>query len=1400
MGIPDTPSTATPTAPFDLGGGLAVLADTATAIGHAMREAGSLPIAARASALLDAVLAVLRDRVGFDIVWGTLGAAEGVPRALQCLTGPALATEQGDYARLVEPVLASLNFAPAGGRQPFGERLIAPDLPPADGPAAELAAALGLRALLVAPLISRELSGTVGALIAGSRDGALGAGAILGLMEAIGGHLGVAISYGEAVERLRASEERGRILTEGATDGIYMLNAAGLFTYLNPPVERMLGYTQEELVGQHFSVVIAPRALPLATEVMRRAAAGEPLPDRYELDLCRKDGAIRTFEISSSNRYDERTGQFTGRFGIARDITERRRLENELARRNRAVEVLNAIATLSGRTPNLAAFLNEALDRTLAVFDVDCGAISLLNENGQEFVLAAARNYSPALVTQIERLPTRAGIPARVLATAGTIVGRDMATDAALLADAIRAEGIGAYACVALRVQDRPLGLLAVTARDDRVFSQADADTLALVGAQLGAAIENARLSAESLTQRASLEVKTAQLSRLLDVSAGFAANLPLETMLNTVARAIVATLGFGSAHVRVRDDQQGDTLAGVGFCGFTADQIALLYAPTPIAFYQRLLAPQYQLGGLYYIPHDVNRRESFGDDWTVVRQPVAPNWQPGQWHPEDALIAPLYARDGGLLGVIYVDEPAEGRLPDADKLTVLELFARQAALAIENADLYGQIQRDLRRQNALREVIEHISAELDRDRLLELILASAVELLDGNAGALCLVEPQRNIARIVATHNVPGELRDQLVQPGKGMTGRVLATGQAQLVRDYNAVLGPPPFGLDLQSCISVPIQDRGEVVGVFFVGSNTTARHYGPRDVATLELFAKHAALALANARLYEEARAQTARLETLREAIEQISSELDLSALLNRLAISAVRLLDADSGTIALVDEETGTARIEAGYNFAPGALGHRFAAGEGLTGLALARRSPVLIDPEDPQPTVTAIPRPPARAHLAVPIWWQNRLIGTFTLSSGRAGKRFTPGDLETLATLARHAAVAIENAGLYSALQERFSQVQGISAVGTALIAERDLDRVLGTVADQVMSLLSAEGCSIALLEPDEAARIPGQELTLAVVSGIGETLLRGRRLSLANSFTGEAILSGQPVSITSLHDDPHRRAPALAAAGIDVILAVPLQTSERAIGALNVYAHRGRVFGVRDSEIITLFAHQAAVAIENARLHEQGRALAVTEERNRMAREIHDTLAQGFTGIIVQLGVAESLLAEGQEDARARLLTAQNLARTSLQEARRSVWNLRPNSLQGRTLPDAIHAHLTQWQAQTGIAATFTVEGAARPLAAETEETVLRVAQEALNNIAKHAHASMVTATLTIAAETVRLRVRDDGVGVVAATARPDGGGFGLISMRERASRLGGTLELESAPGQGTCVQVEVRG
>jgi len=1394
--ISSAPATVAP----DLGAALALLAESAAHIRSVGRPSDMRSSGERLVALVTPILDLLCARLGCDIAWIVVGDGLSAPELQRCALGSAFPErDAATFAPIGAPLLSSLRRLARQATLPTVVWLIDPALGTSHGVLAESATALALRAAFAVPLLAqREETRLLGVVVVGARSPDILTPDVVQLVELVAGQLGTAIGHAAGTERLRVSEERARLVTEEATDTIYMVDTDGRFVYVNPQVERHLGFTVAEVLGRQFGDFIAPARAPGARESPPHDFSGEADDALYDLDLRRKDGAIRTFEINARNLHDPQCGEFVGRFGIARDITERRRLEHELARRNQALEALNAIATLTGHASDraLEAILDEALGRTLAVYDVARGSLHLLDREGGAFTLAAYRGYGDDYVAAITRLPTDVGIPARALATTSPVVGASLTAELTAVApETVRAEKVGAFACVALRSQERVLGLLSVAWPDAHPVSAADSDTLAVIGAQLGAAIENARLAAEAAASRAGLEVKTAQLSRLLEVSAEFAANRPLDAVLDAVATAIVETLGFGSAHVRVRDER-GGALVGVGFCGYEPGQAELLRTPTPLAFYNRLLDERFRLGGVQYIPHEIDRMAAFGDDWVVVRRTPRSEWRPGRWHPEDALIVPLRGRDGALLGVIFADEPLDGHVPDLEKAALLELFGRQASLAIENGELYAQSRRDLRRQDALREVIEHISAELDLDRLLEQILADAVDLLGGDAGAFGLIDRETGVSRIGTINNMPDDVLHAVIHAGQGLTGTILATGQPVVIDTPTGLAGAGE-GSVIHSCVGVPVFQAEKLVGTFFVGSTDPAQHFGPRDIATLELFAKHAALALGNARLYEEARAQAARLETLREAIEQISSELDLPALLNRLAVSTVRLLNADYGVIALVDEERGEVRVEAGYNLPSGLLGKRLAPGEWLADLALARSGPLLITPAAPPPGLPHY-HGPGHSHIATPIWWQDRLIGVFSLSSTRPEQRFDQADLDTLTLLGRHAAVAIENAGLYSALQERFSQVEGINAVGTALIEERDLDRVLETVAEQIIGLLGADGCSIFLLDPDEAARVPGEELVLAVVVGAGAERMQGRKLPLDGSFTGEAVRGGRPLLVDTLQDNPRDFSPLLLDEGIDQLLMMPLQTSERTVGSLNAYGKRGKVFGQRDIEVMTLFAHQAAAAIENARLHAQGRVLAVAEERNRMAREIHDTLAQGFTGIILQLQVAESLL-EGEEEAvRERLTRAQDLARSSLREARRSVWNLRPSSLQGRTLAEGLRSYLAEWGSHTGIVSRLFIEGEERALAPETEETLLRVAQEALNNTYKHANARHAEVTLTIAPTSVRLAVCDDGIGIDGANEPDDGGGFGLVSMRERVSRLNGWLDIESAPDQGTRVLVSV--
>jgi signal transduction histidine kinase len=222
---------------------------------------------------------------------------------------------------------------------------------------------------------------------------------------------------------------------------------------------------------------------------------------------------------------------------------------------------------------------------------------------------------------------------------------------------------------------------------------------------------------------------------------------------------------------------------------------------------------------------------------------------------------------------------------------------------------------------------------------------------------------------------------------------------------------------------------------------------------------------------------------------------------------------------------------------------------------------------------------------------------------------------------------------------------------------------------------------------------------------------------------------------------------------------------------------------------------------EAAVA-ENAELHrqllERAREAGVLDERQRMAREIHDTIAHGLTGVVTQLEAAQVAADRPDEHAR-HIDNAARLARESLVEARRSLEAARPEALESASLPEALRSVAARWSAINGIAVEVTTTGEAVALHPEIESALLRTAQEALANVEKHAAASRVGVTLSFMGDVVALDVRDDGIGFEVSDGRArSASGFGLTAMRQRVSRVAGTLAIESEPGGGTAVSARV--
>jgi two-component system NarL family sensor kinase len=258
--------------------------------------------------------------------------------------------------------------------------------------------------------------------------------------------------------------------------------------------------------------------------------------------------------------------------------------------------------------------------------------------------------------------------------------------------------------------------------------------------------------------------------------------------------------------------------------------------------------------------------------------------------------------------------------------------------------------------------------------------------------------------------------------------------------------------------------------------------------------------------------------------------------------------------------------------------------------------------------------------------------------------------------------------------------------------------------------------------------------------------------------------------------------------------GLRCHASVLLSAGDRPLGVMNLAMRGWRRLTRHELDLLTTIANQLGVAIERARLSEQSIQHARADERARIARDVHDTLAQGFTAVALQIEAGLSHL-DRSDEARPALGKALDTARQGLDEARRSIRSLRAPALENRSLPEALGVLSRQFTAETGIRVRLEV-GDVGSLPADVETEMFRIAGEALTNIRKHAHAREASLRLETIAGRLRLTVADAGAGFRVPRAR--GRGFGLAGIEDRARSVGGRASIRSVPGRGTTVTVQV--
>ena len=379
-----------------------------------------------------------------------------------------------------------------------------------------------------------------------------------------------------------------------------------------------------------------------------------------------------------------------------------------------------------------------------------------------------------------------------------------------------------------------------------------------------------------------------------------------------------------------------------------------------------------------------------------------------------------------------------------------------------------------------------------------------------------------------------------------------------------------------------------------------------------------------------------------------------------------------------------------------------------------------------------------------------------------------------------------AALARRNADLQAELQRRLTESESFGRVLVSLLQKTVLEQVLDIVCTEAQGLIGATGSAVLLLT-DQA--------WLEVKHRLGKPLADVAPVPVDGSLAGQVVRQGEPVVL----NDPALVEQSLVyqwPSDLTALLAVPLHVNGGVIGVLDVVNKAGG-FTEEDVPVLSVFATQAAMAIEHARLQHQAEQLAVLAERQRLARELHDSVTQSLYSVTLYANAAALALAAGKHDVTADYLhELQETAQEGMHDMRLLIFQLHPPVLETEGLVAALQARLAAVEGRAGLQTEFLVEGERRlPIALESE--LYWITQEALNNVRNHAAARHVTVYLNFTATNVYLEVRDDGVGFDPQMLSAERWG-GLRTMAERTERVGGKLTFESAPQQGTRVNVEV--
>ena len=531
---------------------------------------------------------------------------------------------------------------------------------------------------------------------------------------------------------------------------------------------------------------------------------------------------------------------------------------------------------------------------------------------------------------------------------------------------------------------------------------------------------------------------------------------------------------------------------------------------------------------------------------------------------------------------------------------------------------------------------------------------------------------------------------------------------------------------------------------------------------------------------------------RKDLLIEAGLALASELSLPAVLQRIVELAVRVTGARYGALGVLGPggQISEFHTEGVTQEQRRAIGH-IPVGRGILGVLIREAEPLRLHDikEDPRSVGFPPNHPPMQLFLGAPVKARGRVFGNIYLTREPGARDFTPEDEEALVVLASQAGVAVENARLYDEAQQRERRLEAVREIATAILAGIQPETILDLVAGRARELVGADLATLATpgLEPGT--------LVIDVADGEHAEELRGTVFPRDESVSGEVIASGEPVVLEDAAKDGRAFQPVVKLGEMGPAMFVPLIVRGSAFGTLAV-ANRagGRLFGQEDLAFIQTFAGQAAVALEYGRAQRDLQRLAVMDDRERIAKELHDGVIQSL--FAVGMGLQATSTISRDPDLQRRIESAVEEMDRVIRDLRNYIFGLRPGILADRQLDQALRGLAEDFQEKTGVVAVVEVDPRIAAELSSRAGDIVQVVREALSNVGRHAQAA--TCRIALRRENGRavVEIDDDGTGFDVEWAR--GRGLGLGNLHERAKTLGADLTVDSALGSGTTVRLSI--